>query len=174
MIAMLMAAAAAFFVAILGTPLLIRALRKRGIGQQIRDDGPIEHPHVHKAGTPTMGGLAIVGAVVVGYLVAHIRRADVDVRELGLDVADPHRRSRVRRLRRRLPRCARPPQPRTAQARQDARASCSSRSLFAILSIDWVHVSTMLSWTRPLDFDFTTLGWIMWAILVVYADRERA
>ena len=27
----------------------------------------------------------------------------------------------------------------------------------------------MLSWTRPLDFDFTTLGWIMWAVLVVYA-----
>ena len=84
-IAMLMAAGAAFLVAVFGTPLVIRTLRKRGIGQQIRDDGPIEHPHVHKAGTPTMGGLAIVGAVVVGYLVAHIRRADVSVRELGMD-----------------------------------------------------------------------------------------
>ena len=81
MIAMLMAAAAAFLVAVFGTPFLIRSLRKRGIGQQIRDDGPIEHPHVHKAGTPTMGGLAIVGAVVVGYLVAHVRRSRRQVLE---------------------------------------------------------------------------------------------
>ena len=34
---------------------------REGIGQQIRDDGPFAHPHVAKAGTPTMGGIAIVG-----------------------------------------------------------------------------------------------------------------
>ncbi|MDQ1433701.1 MAG: phospho-N-acetylmuramoyl-pentapeptide-transferase, partial [Actinomycetota bacterium] len=60
MIAMLMAAGAAFVVTIFFTPVLIRSLRARGIGQQIRDDGPIEHPHMAKAGTPTMGGIAIV------------------------------------------------------------------------------------------------------------------
>ena len=48
MIAMLMAASAAFLVTIFGTPFLITQLRKRGIGQQIRDDGPIEHPHAAK------------------------------------------------------------------------------------------------------------------------------
>jgi phospho-N-acetylmuramoyl-pentapeptide-transferase len=63
---MFLAAATAFAVAILGTPVLIRFLRARGVGQQIRDDGPIEHPHVSKAGTPTMGGLAIVGACTAG------------------------------------------------------------------------------------------------------------
>ena len=67
MIAMLMAAAAAFVVVVFFTPLLIRRAARRGIGQQIRDDGPIEHPHVAKAGTPTMGGIAIVVATVVGY-----------------------------------------------------------------------------------------------------------
>ena len=77
MIAMLMAAALSFAVTILGTPLLIRWLRANAIGQQIRDDGPIEHPHVAKAGTPTMGGLAIVGATVLGYLFAHVRRGSV-------------------------------------------------------------------------------------------------
>ena len=77
MIAMLMAAAAAFVVTVFFTPLLIRRLRVKGIGQQIRDDGPIEHPHVSKAGTPTMGGLAIVVATVVGYLFAHIRRESI-------------------------------------------------------------------------------------------------
>jgi len=44
-IAMLIAAGAAFLLTVFGTPLLIAELRRRGIGQQIRDDGPIEHPH---------------------------------------------------------------------------------------------------------------------------------
>src|SRR5258708_37655837 len=73
-IARMMAGGAAFLVTVFSTPLLIRWLRAKGIGQQIRDDGPIEHPHVAKAGTPTMGGIAIVLATVVGYLFAHIRR----------------------------------------------------------------------------------------------------
>ena len=60
-IALLVAAGIAFMLSILGTPLLIRILKRKGIGQQIRDDGPIEHPHAAKAGTPTMGGIAIVG-----------------------------------------------------------------------------------------------------------------
>ncbi|EPX82188.1 phospho-N-acetylmuramoyl-pentapeptide-transferase [Salipiger mucosus] len=42
---------------------LINVLRKRqGKGQPIRDDGP--EGHVMKAGTPTMGGLLIVGALL--------------------------------------------------------------------------------------------------------------
>jgi len=42
---------------------LINVLRKRqGKGQPIRDDGP--EGHLSKAGTPTMGGLLIVGALV--------------------------------------------------------------------------------------------------------------
>lgn len=44
-------------------PPLINVLRKRqGKGQPIRDDGP--EGHLSKAGTPTMGGLLIVGALV--------------------------------------------------------------------------------------------------------------
>src|SRR6478735_9717465 len=74
---MLMAAGAAFAIVIFFTPLLIRRLRVKGIGQQIRDDGPIEHPHVAKAGTPTMGGIAIVFATVVGFLFAHVRRQSI-------------------------------------------------------------------------------------------------
>ena len=50
MIAMLMAAATAFLVTFVVTPFLIAQLKRRGIGQQIRDDGPIAHPHVAKAG----------------------------------------------------------------------------------------------------------------------------
>jgi len=48
-------------------PTLIRVLRARqGKGQPIRDDGP--EGHFAKAGTPTMGGLLIVGALLTSTL----------------------------------------------------------------------------------------------------------
>ncbi|MDQ4070899.1 MAG: phospho-N-acetylmuramoyl-pentapeptide-transferase [Actinomycetota bacterium] len=75
MVALLIAAGTALLAALLGTPILIRAFQTRGIGQQIRDDGP--EGHFTKAGTPTMGGLAIVGAVVVGYVASHINTGAV-------------------------------------------------------------------------------------------------
>src|SRR3954454_11836447 len=81
---MLMAAAASFAVTIFGTPLLLRWLRAHELGAQIRDDGPIEHPHAAKAGTPTMGGIAIVVSAVVGYLVAHIRTEQVKFARTGV------------------------------------------------------------------------------------------
>ena len=73
MIAVLIAVAVAFGVCVLSTPLLIRVLHRRSIGQSIRDDGPVAHPHEAKAGTPTMGGIALVSAAFIGYLVAHVR-----------------------------------------------------------------------------------------------------
>ncbi len=57
-----------FLVSIFGTPFAIRALTKRGIGQEIRADGPTSHHS--KRGTPTMGGLLIIGATIVGSVVA--------------------------------------------------------------------------------------------------------
>jgi phospho-N-acetylmuramoyl-pentapeptide-transferase len=49
-------------------PAVIRALRRmQKKGQPIRDDGPASHI-VAKAGTPTMGGVMILGAVVIATL----------------------------------------------------------------------------------------------------------
>lgn len=48
-------------------PLWIRFLKKDGIGQQIRADGP--QSHLVKAGTPTMGGVIILFAVVLTCLI---------------------------------------------------------------------------------------------------------
>jgi phospho-N-acetylmuramoyl-pentapeptide-transferase len=45
---------------------LIEALRKWNIGQQIREEGP--QGHLAKRGTPTMGGVLIVGAVTISTL----------------------------------------------------------------------------------------------------------
>jgi phospho-N-acetylmuramoyl-pentapeptide-transferase len=57
---------------ILGTPLAIRLLVRRGYGQLIRDDGPTSH-HT-KRGTPTMGGAVIIVATLFGYFLAHVVR----------------------------------------------------------------------------------------------------
>ena len=49
-----------------GKPLINVLRRKQGKGQPIRDDGP--EGHFVKAGTPTMGGLLIVGALLTSTL----------------------------------------------------------------------------------------------------------
>ena len=49
-----------------GQPLIDVLRRKQGKGQPIRDDGP--EGHFVKAGTPTMGGLLIVGALITATL----------------------------------------------------------------------------------------------------------
>jgi phospho-N-acetylmuramoyl-pentapeptide-transferase len=68
-ISLMSAGGVALWVAAIGTPLLIGWLRRKRVGQQIRADGP--HMHQAKAGTPTMGGVAIVAAAVIGYLLGH-------------------------------------------------------------------------------------------------------
>lgn len=64
------------FIALLGTPLLIKLLSRRNLAQAIREsaDGVVYPEHSGKKGTPSMGGLAIVVAVVLGYAVAHLVR----------------------------------------------------------------------------------------------------
>jgi len=49
-----------------GRPLIDLLRRKQGKGQPIRDDGP--QSHMAKAGTPTMGGLLILSALMVSTL----------------------------------------------------------------------------------------------------------
>lgn len=44
-------------------PFFIRLMRREGVGQQIRADGP--QRHLQKQGTPTMGGVVLLGGVVV-------------------------------------------------------------------------------------------------------------
>jgi phospho-N-acetylmuramoyl-pentapeptide-transferase len=65
-----LAGSIALLVTLLGTRLAIRVLVRKGYGQLIRDDGPTSH-HT-KRGTPTMGGLVIITAVLVAYLASHL------------------------------------------------------------------------------------------------------
>lgn len=66
----LVGAAVALVVSILFTPYLIRVFSKQGFGQEIREE--VQKSHSAKRGTPTMGGMAILVAMWVGYLVAHM------------------------------------------------------------------------------------------------------
>jgi phospho-N-acetylmuramoyl-pentapeptide-transferase len=170
-IAMLMAAAASFVVTILGTPILIRYLRAHGVGQQIRDDGPIEHPHVAKAGTPTMGGIAIVSATVVGYLVAHTRRGSVAFATsgwallaliAGLGIVgwiDDYLGVRARRnlgLRK----------------RGKTFGIVMIGAAFAWLAVRFVKTDTHLSFTRPLHVNLGKVGLFIFIVLIIYASTN--
>jgi phospho-N-acetylmuramoyl-pentapeptide-transferase len=66
MVPVLIAGFLALIAAIVVGPKFIETLRARNLGQQIREEGP--KTHVVKQGTPTMGGLLIVGSAVLPFL----------------------------------------------------------------------------------------------------------
>ncbi|OKK19205.1 phospho-N-acetylmuramoyl-pentapeptide-transferase [Streptomyces sp. CB00455] len=58
------------FLTLIGTPLLIKGLARKGYGQFIRDDGP--RGHAGKKGTPTMGGISFILATLVAYALTKV------------------------------------------------------------------------------------------------------
>jgi phospho-N-acetylmuramoyl-pentapeptide-transferase len=68
--AILLGGGLALLVSLLGTRVAIRRFTQWGYGQEIRDDGPTSH-HT-KRGTPTMGGVVIVAATLIGYFGAKL------------------------------------------------------------------------------------------------------
>ncbi len=72
--AILLGGGVALLVSLLGTRYAIRAFTELGLGQEIRDDGPTSH-HT-KRGTPTMGGVVVVAATVLGYFLAKLMTLD--------------------------------------------------------------------------------------------------
>ena len=65
MIALIIGILVSLLVTIAGTPMLIHLVHRLHYGQYIRQDGP--KSHLVKRGTPTMGGVAIVLAIVLGW-----------------------------------------------------------------------------------------------------------
>ena len=70
----LLSAAISMAVALFGTPIAIRVFTRRGVGQNVRTDGPASH--LSKQGTPTMGGTVIIVASLIGYLAGHVFTGD--------------------------------------------------------------------------------------------------
>ena len=165
MIAVLLSGGIALLVSLIGTPLLIGWLHARGIGQHIREEGP--QGHIEKAGTPTMGGLMIVGAAVTGYLAAHVRGGTVYSRGgilVMLTVAataavglldDYLKVSRAQSL--------------GLNKRQKVVGQVVVAGAFAWLALEWASAKTELSFTRfdSTSIDLGTVGWIVLAVFVI-------
>jgi phospho-N-acetylmuramoyl-pentapeptide-transferase len=165
MVALLIAGATALLAAILGTPILIRSFQSRGIGQQIRDDGP--QGHFSKAGTPTMGGVTMVGAMAVGYVASHVYTGAVFtaagvivviviLAAAGVGLADDWIKiSRQRSL--------------------GLNKSAKSISLvavfliFAVLAVYRAKVNTDLSFSRSTGIGMPNAVYIVWAVLILLA-----
>ncbi|MCL4445382.1 MAG: phospho-N-acetylmuramoyl-pentapeptide-transferase [Actinobacteria bacterium] len=152
----------ALWVAILVTPLLIRWLRSRKIGQQIRDDGPSTHSH--KAGTPTMGGLGVLVAVVVGYAMGHVgtevrftRTGYLVVIAVllfgGIGFLDDWIKVRHRRSL-------------GLNKRGKIITQVGASVIFAELALHWAHTSTALSFTRAAT-PGVPMGQVAWVVFVV-------
>src|SRR5690349_20644722 len=69
---------AAALICIFLSPKFIESLRRREFGQHIREDGP--EGHHQKAGTPTMGGIIVMLAVAIPFLIL----TDWDWRSVGV------------------------------------------------------------------------------------------
>ena len=176
MIALLMAGGLSLAVALVSTRYLIQWLRQLGIGQPIREEGP--EGHLTKAGTPTMGGLAIVGGAVVGYTVAHLRSRVVFTRTgilvlalvvgaglVGfLDDWIAIKRSRNLGLNKRM----------------KVLGLLTVAVGFGVLCVHLTSVHTTLSFTRHDSFadssllaiDFGRVGWVVWAVLLIMASTN--
>ncbi len=170
MIAIFTSGGIALLVAGFGTPILLRWLRRRRIGQQIREDGPAIH--LVKAGTPTMGGIAIVAAVVAGYLLGHLG-THVPFSRSGLlavgaivlaglvGLSDDWLKVRRRRSL-------------GLNKRWKLGLLIVVAGAFSIVAAEFTSVHTTLSFTRydlP-GLELGTVGWVLWSIFVIVAEAN--
>ena len=176
MIALLTSGGIALAVSLVGTRYLINWLRGHGFGQPIRADGP--EGHITKAGTPTMGGLAIVVGAVSGYLVAHLRsrviftRSGIFVMLLIIGAGfvgfldDWIKVKRERNL--------------GLNKRTKILGLLLVATGFGVAIVMFTRVHTQLSFTRCSSFDRTSLlhiqlgraGFVIWAIFLILATSN--
>jgi phospho-N-acetylmuramoyl-pentapeptide-transferase len=165
MLSLIVAGGFALLVAALSTPALVRFLQARRIGQPVRSDGPASH--WSKAGTPTMGGIVIVGAVVIGFLLGHVgthvgfSRAGALV--VGTVVVygvigflDDYIKVRNRRSL-------------GLNKRAKFILQFGVAILFGVLAITWVHTETTLSFTSATvpGIQLHTFLWIVLAVVML-------
>jgi len=170
MLSLMESGGAGFLIALFLTPFWMRFLRERSLGQLIREEVPTSH-HA-KAGTPTMGGVIIVFAAVVGYVMGHVGTSIAFTRAGVLVVAvivasgllgfiDDYLGIRNERNL-------------GLNKRGKFVGQLAIAAAFAVLSIEWVHTSTNLSFTRyslP-GWNLTPLGWMLLAVVVIVATSN--
>lgn len=169
MIRLLIAVALSASISLLGTRYLIGWLTRHRIGQPIRDDGP--DGHKTKAGTPTMGGVAIVGGAAIAYVVSDLYNgiytrtgifvmlAIVGAGIVGL-LDDGIKVSRERNL--------------GLNKRAKSLGLLTVAFGFAILMVNFTDVHTEVGFTRwdSLSIDLGPVGWVIWAVLLILATSN--
>lgn len=164
MIRIFVAAGIALIVSLVGTRLLIRSLSRLKLGQPIHEDVP--EGHTTKAGTPTMGGLAIVVAAVLSYGISAFYRGIYTVRGIlvlaaivgasAVGLADDW-----------------------IKVTNERNAGLGKRAkmggllavaiIFAVLLVTQTGQHTELSFTRwdSIGWQMGKVGWVIWAVLLI-------
>ena len=70
----------AFVLTVIMSPWVIPQLRRMKFGQEVRDDGP--ESHLKKQGTPTMGGVIFLAAIIISVLIGMLRMGRADIKAL--------------------------------------------------------------------------------------------
>lgn len=175
MIALLVAGALAAVVSLFGTRAVAALLGARGASQPILQQNAanaVVPPHQHKAGTPTMGGLAIVGAALVGYLVSHIRRGVVFsdqtlvviggiVVMAGLGLVDDVKKVRAKRNR-------------GVYWKVKGLVSYAMAIGIATVLVTTTDIDTRISLTRAAvpGWDLGPVVWVLWAGTLIFATAN--
>lgn len=154
-----------FLCALFLTPVWMRFLHARSLGQLIQEDGPTWH-HA-KAGTPTMGGVVIVFSAVLGYAMGHVGTSIVFTRSGVLAVSviiasgllgfvDDYVAIRNERNL-------------GLSTMGKLAGQLLIAAVFAVLALRWVHTSTNLSFTRVTlpGWNLTGVGWFLLAVFVI-------
>lgn len=166
MVRLLIASAVALVVSLAGTKLLIVWLTRHNIGQPIREDGP--EGHVTKAGTPTMGGIAIVAGAFVGWVASDfyhgvytrtgifVMAAIIGSALVGL-LDDWIKVMRERNL--------------GLSKRAKLFGLLGVAGGFGILMVTATNVHTTVSFTRWDSFglDIGKFAWVVWAVFIIAA-----
>ncbi len=176
MIRLLIAAATSVIISLIGTRFLIDFLSRNNVGQPIREDGP--EGHAFKAGTPTMGGIAILVGAFFGYIAADIANlfgvgTSIVFTRTGLIVMatilatgfvgfldDWIKISRERNL--------------GLSKKAKVIGLVSVALAFAVLMLMFTSVHTELSFVRwdSIGWDLGKIGWSIWAVLLILASAN--
>lgn len=175
MIALLVAGSLAAVVSLFGTRAVARLLASRGASQPILQRNAanaVVPPHAHKAGTPTMGGVAIVIAALVGYLLSHVRRGVVFSDQTlvmiggilvmaGLGLVDDIKKVRAR-------------QNRGVYWKVKGVVSYAMALGIATVLVTTTDIDTRISLARASSpgFELGSVGWVFWAATIIFATAN--
>jgi phospho-N-acetylmuramoyl-pentapeptide-transferase len=177
-IALLIAGGVALVVAVATTRVLIRLLVEKQVSQPIlaNDARQPQHrapQHQHKAGTPTMGGFAIVIAAFVGWGVAHFRRGVIFTNSGLLTMATIVGAGAVGFLDDML----------KIRNRRNLGLTKRTKSLgllavavaFVVLMQQQAWVPTTIGYITRVDqqgIDIGAIGWCVWGVVMIYATSN--